>query len=262
MQCVTALSGNKFILNLFLWNMFSQLLSSLFSATSRMLPSRKETRHFSTRPLSTTPISITVASELPPLGTNDQIQIVTESVPTVGNLKESLHQVISISLFLSTSWMKASVVSLKRKISTFAQSAVACTRQISPVISKSKEYMLQTIWTKWWNTKSKKSDTIVSSETLLSFPSKILVALTWRELHWLTVGTLVIHCSTQDGRLEMLSQHEYDLLERISQELRLDGTHILNLEECMMAYGKVYDTWLVGKNESSKRNDYWEIRNK
>ena len=75
-------------------------------------------------------------------------------------------------------------------------------------------------------------------------------------------GTFDTQCLTQDGRYETLSRHEYDLLTRISQELRLDGTHILNCEECMMAYGKVYDTLLDTKNESSKRNDWgeWKAR--
>lgn len=59
----------------------------------------------------------------------------------------------------------------------------------------------------------------------------------------------------ENGRLVTLSQHELALVGRISQVLRLDGTHILSLEECMMAYGKVYDTLLGGKKESWKSVD-------
>lgn len=69
-------------------------------------------------------------------------------------------------------------------------------------------------------------------------------------------GTLDIPYLMPNGKWETLSKHEYDLLTRISQGLLLAGTHILSLEECMMAYGKVYDTLLVGKKESSRRKDY------
>lgn len=74
-----------------------------------------------------------------------------------------------------------------------------------------------------------------SSETLLSFPSMI-VRMSSPD------GTSDIRCLTVNGRLETLSLHEYDLLAQISLALRLDGTHILNLEECMMAYGRVSGT--------------------
>lgn len=72
-------------------------------------------------------------------------------------------------------------------------------------------------------------------------------------------GILVTPYSTVGGKYETLSEHEYDLLERISLELRLDGTHILSCEEAMMAYGKVYDTLLGGKKESSKKSDFQDL---
>lgn len=71
-------------------------------------------------------------------------------------------------------------------------------------------------------------------------------------------GTLDIPYLMPNGKWETLSKHEYDLLTRISQELRLAGTHILNLEEAMMAYGKVYDTLLARKKESSRRSVHQE----
>lgn len=127
--------------------MFSRLLESLSSLTSRMLPSRKPTKAFLTRPLSTTQTCITVAS-LPTLTDRDQIQIATDSPPTVGNLKESLRQVISILQSLSILWMKEGAVYLKAKTLMLKQKRAECMQRISLVISKSKESMLRITWTK------------------------------------------------------------------------------------------------------------------
>lgn len=86
----------------------------------------------------------------------------------------------------------------------------------------------------------KKSAMTNSSETLLSFPSKMIQGVHLNKE--LVDGIFDIHCLTQDGRLVRVSQHEYDLLTQTSLALNLDGTHILNLEECMMAYGQMSDT--------------------
>ena len=169
----------------------------------------------------------------------------TDKQLIVGNLKGSLRLTISSLLSLSTLLMKESVQYLKAKMTTFVQSAAVCMQRISRAGSKAKVSMLQTIWMIWKNTSSNQSEQTHSSETLLSFPSKIELMNGW---HDLPDGTSAIQCSTVSGRLEILYKHEYDLLTRISQVLRLDGTHILNLEECMMAYGKVYDTLLASKS--------------
>lgn len=98
-----------------------------------------------------------------------------------------------------------------------------------------------------------KSDMILFSETLLYFDLKSPMTFD---------GTSDIQCLYENGRLVTLSQHELDLVKRICLELRLVHTPTLSLEECMMAYGKVYDTLLVGKKESSKKKDWveWKAR--
>jgi hypothetical protein len=71
-------------------------------------------------------------------------------------------------------------------------------------------------------------------------------------------GTLGIPYLMSTGKWDTLSKHEFDLLTRISQVLGLDGTHILSCEEAMMAYGKVYDTLLGGKNGSLIKKEWHE----
>ena len=128
--------------------MFSLLSDFFLRLTHPMYRSRKRTRHFSSRPLNTTErVSIDAFKKQSTQGFSYQIQNDTEQQPTVGNLKESLRQVISISLFLSTSWMKANAVSLKAKMNTLGQKGEGCMQQISHVSSKAKGYMLQTIST-------------------------------------------------------------------------------------------------------------------
>ena len=153
--------------------------------------------------------------------------------------------------YLSILLMNESVRYLKEKMITFVQNVEECMQQILLVISKSKGYMLQIISEKWLSIRSKLQGQTIYSEVLLSFPSMIARQDRFPPQD----GTLVIQCLTADGKLETLSKHEYDLLTQISHELRLDGTHILNLEECMMAYGNLSDTLQDSKKESSKIND-------
>lgn len=219
--------------------MLPQFLSSrLQSLVTFITPKKKNP--FSVKPLNTTPKYSTDAflkqstrgwSEPDPRVTPSD----TDKQQIVGNLKESSRQMISSLLSLSILLMKESVAFLKEKMTMWAKLGEVCMQLILPVTSKLKAFMLQTIWMIWKNTSSNQSEQTHSSETLLSFPSKIELMNGW---HDLPDGTSAIQCSTVSGRLEILYKHEYDLLTRISQVLRLDGTHILNLEECMMAYGR------------------------
>jgi hypothetical protein len=68
-------------------------------------------------------------------------------------------------------------------------------------------------------------------------------------------GTSAIQYWMKDGRSEILSVHELDLLMQISQELRLDGIHILSLEQALKEFGSQSDMLLDQRNESSKRNE-------
>jgi len=165
----------------------------------------------------------------------------------VGSLKESSRQMISSLLSLGKLWIADSVVYLKAKMSTFAQSAVVCMVRISRVTSRAKEYMLQTISTRWSNIRSKMSGSISWWETLSSYPSMIVRIQRKHSLD----GIFDIQCLTVDWMLVTVSQHELDLVTRISQVLRLDGIHILNCEQILEAYGKVSGTQLVTKRLDS-----------
>jgi hypothetical protein len=90
---------------------------------------------------------------------------------------------------------------------------------------------------------------------LWSYPSRI----TWTKNLERQDGTLGIQYWTIDGQSGILSSHESDLLERISRELRLDGTHILNCDEIMKECGNRYAMWLVERNVLSILKE-WQAR--
>ncbi len=228
-------TNRNFINKSLLWkNMFSfsSLLSQLFTSRKTRRTSLVQSKAFSRKPLSPTKLSMPSAFEQR-LSELDQIRKNIEAVQNVGRVNAAIRQTTYTLRYLVVLLMEEVVVYLKAKTTTFVQKGGECMQQISRVISKSKVSMLQTISMIWKSTKLNRSESITFSVTSSYFPSKIIQ---------IYVGTSGIQCSTQDGRFETLSQHEFDLLTRISQELQLDGTHILNYEEILMLSGKVSAT--------------------
>lgn len=221
---------------------------SLFSSTSRR-QLYKQSKHFSSKPLNTTTpstpsafdkqISAVAQRHLDQLKEHYQIQNDTEFQQIVGKVKDAWLLKICFYLFRNTWLMKESAAYLKAKMTMLVKLGEACMQRILHVISKSKAFMLQTISMIWKNTSSNQSEPILYSETSSYFDLRSPMIFD---------GTSDIQCLYDDWRLVTLSQHELDLVKRICLELRLVFTHTLNCEEAMMAFGKVYDTWLASKS--------------
>ena len=226
-------------------------LRSLFSHTSRR-SLHKQSKHFSSKPLNTTTESTPSAFEQAATQAPERIQKNIDKVQIVGSLKESSRQMISSLLSLSILLMNESVQYLKVKTLTLKQRTVECMQQISLVTSKSKAFMLQTIWMTWKSTSLKKSDTISSYETLSSWLSSLKGKTVEIDLD----GTLGIQYYNDDLKKVILSKHEHDLVKRISQELRLEATPTSSLEQILMADNNQSGTQLDGKNASSNKHDW------
>lgn len=157
----------------------------------------------------------------------------------VGNLKQGLLLTSSSWLYLVALSKKESAAYLKAKMTTLVKLGEVCMQRISHVTSKSKEYMLQTIWMVWKSTPSNQSEPILYSETSSYFDLKSPMIFD---------GTSDIQCLYDNGRLVTRSQHEYDLEKRICLELRVVHTPTLNCEDCMIMSGILYGTWQGLKN--------------